>query len=119
ALTGTPFSPFSTKCCVSSLIAPLNSVLRVPNSLTKTVAARLCRCRALARPGHRHAFQGTLLPDGFDSSGLQTTIAGHEWKAQMEGRCSDDAVGHVGNSVSRNFLERVGYPGIHGCNDQS
>src|SRR5208283_3850892 len=113
ALTGTPFSPFSTRYCASSLIAPLNPVLRVPNSLNKTVAARLCRCRALARPGHRHAFQGTLLPDGLDSSGLQTAIAGHKWKAQMEGRCSDDAVRHVGDEIARNTPERSGYLRIH------
>src|SRR5208337_2866841 len=35
ALTGTPFSPLSTRCCASSLIAPLKPVLLVHRASNK------------------------------------------------------------------------------------
>src|SRR5713101_5882270 len=60
-----------------------------------------------------------LLPDCFDSSGLETAVAGYEREVKVKGSCSDDAVGHVGNNVARNILERVGYTGIHGCDEES
>ncbi len=60
-----------------------------------------------------------LLPDCLDSSGLEATVAGDQREAKVEGSCSDDAVGHVGNNVARNILEYVGYTGIHRCDEQS
>jgi len=59
---------------------------------------------------NRHIFiqHAWSLPDRLDSGGLEAAVAGYERKAEVEGRCGDDTVGHVGNNVARNILERVG-----------
>jgi TPP-dependent indolepyruvate ferredoxin oxidoreductase alpha subunit len=52
-----------------------------------------------------------------DSGGLEAAVTGDEWQAKVEGGRGDNAVGHVGNNVAGNILERVGYAGIHGSNE--
>jgi len=59
------------------------------------------------------------LPNCLDSGGLKAAVAGYEGKAEVEGRCGDDTVGHVGNNVARNIPERAGYPAVHGGDEQS
>jgi hypothetical protein len=54
-----------------------------------------------------------------DSGGLEAAVAGYERKAKVKGSRSDDAVGHVGNNVSGDTRERVGYAAIHGSDEQS
>lgn len=39
---------------------------------------------------------------------MKAAVAGYEWKAKVQGGCSDDAVGHVRNNVARNIRKRVG-----------
>ena len=70
---------------------------------------------------NRHIFiqHAWSLPDRLDSGGLEAAVASYERKAEVEGRCGDDTVGHVGNNVARNILERVGYPAIQGGDEQS
>ena len=53
-----------------------------------------------------------LLPDCFDSSGLEATVAGDQREAKVEGSCSDDAVGHIRNDFSRYALQSSSNVGV-------
>lgn len=49
---------------------------------------------------------------------MEAAVAGYGRKAKVEGRGSDDAVGHVGNNVARNVRKRIGYTAVHGGDEQ-
>jgi len=66
-----------------------------------------------------HFVQELSLPDCLDSGGMEAAVAGYEWKAEVEGSCCDDTVGHVGNNVSRNVREGVRYARVHRGDEQS
>ena len=67
----------------------------------------------------RAAIQELLLPDRLDSSRLEAAVAGYQRKAKMEGRCSNDPVGHVGNNVSWNSPWNASDVGIERHNGES
>ena len=60
-----------------------------------------------------------LLPNRLDSGGLKAAVASDQWQAEVEGSRGDETVGHVGNNVARDFLERLGHVGVHRSDEQS